>query len=472
MIEISRHTQASLAPELQIKVAGLGGAGLSALDRIQLDGLDVAELIAINTDAQSLAGSVAPIKVQLGRNTTRGLGAGGDPEIGYAAAEEALDEVRSVLEGASLLFLCVGLGGGTGSGAAPLLANLARQQSALVVVFATMPFTFEGRRRMAQAEEALASLQQQADVVICFENDKMGDAVSPRAGIQEAFAAADQTISQSVRAIAGLLQGQGGLINVGFDELATALRAHAPRCLFGYGEAEGDNRAHAALERALRNPLMDRGRMLADAENLLVHVSGGPSMTLNEVQILMEELNRHISDTTRLLFSTSVDPRLAGRMTVTLLSAITATAAEAAPQIVERAPLPAVAEPARETLAARKRPIPALEPVAVVPVFVQPFPAPVAIEAPEPPAAPMVAPAPVEVPQRAAAPVASAATDPAVAPNAGKPNGRPKTAKEEKQEQMFFEPVTRGRFEKSEPTIVDGQDLDVPTFLRQNVRVK
>lgn len=455
MIDISRHPAASLRSELQIKVVGLGGAGLNALDRIQLDGLDVAELIAINTDAQSLAACVAPVKVQLGRGTTRGLGAGGDPEVGYAAAEEAIDEVRAVFEGASLLFLCVGLGGGTGSGSAPLLANLARQQSALVVVFATLPFTFEGRRRMAQAEEALASLQQQADVVICFENDKMGDAVSPRAGIQEAFTAADQTISQSVRAIASLLQRRGGLINVGFDELTTALRAQTPRCLFGFGEAEGDNRAHAALERALRSPLMDRGRMLEDAENVLVHVSGGPTMTLNEVQILMEELNRHISDTTRLLFSTSIDPRLGGRMTLTLLTALsgeTRAPLAAVPRIELPAPVPIeIRAPVRAVeLAAKADPVP--EPVAAKVEHDVAPPVPTASS----PAASSTPPAPV----------------PAVSKVGSKPNGKPKAAKEEKQEQMLFEPVTRGRFEKSEPTIVDGQDLDVPTFLRQNVRVK
>jgi cell division protein FtsZ len=196
MIELPRSSSAGQQPEPTIKVIGLGGAGANALDRIQLDGIDGAELIAMNTDAQALAANVAPQKVQLGRGTTRGLGTGGDPELGYAAADEAADDVKAALEGATMVFLCTGLGGGTGSGAGPLIANFARQAGAIVIAFATMPFAFEGRRRMAQAEEALASLQQQADVVVCFENDRMGDAVSPRAGIHEAFAAADQTLSQ------------------------------------------------------------------------------------------------------------------------------------------------------------------------------------------------------------------------------------------------------------------------------------
>ncbi len=444
MIELPRLQTPGSKPDLTIKVIGLGGAGSNALDRIQLDGVENAELIAINTDLQALAGSVAPAKIQIGRATTRGLGTGGDPEIGYAAAEEAAEEVKGALEGSSLAFLCVGLGGGTGSGAAPLIANFARQQHAIVIAIATMPFSFEGRRRTAQAEEALASLSQQADVVICFENDRMGDAVSPRASIQEAFAAADQTISQSVRAIASILHRRG-LVHVGFDELASALRAQNPRCLFGFGEADGDNRAHAALERALRNPLMDRGRLLADAHNVLVHVAGGPSMTLNEVTLLMEGFNRHISDSTRLFFSTAVDPQLGGRMTVTVLSSIGAVVAAPAFTLtprIERVSPPIAIIPDQELIA-----VP--EPIVPHPVVTPVENHPVAATAE--PAVPTSRETPARQP---------------------KSNGKPKPTREEKQEQMSFEPVNRGRFEKSEPTIVDGQDLDVPAFMRMNVRVK
>lgn len=515
MIALPRTNTPGLHPDLVIKVIGLGGAGANALDRIQLDGFDGAELIAMNTDSQSLAGSVAPVKVQLGRQTTRGLGTGGDPELGYSAAEETGDEVRNAIEGATLAFVCVGLGGGTGSGAAPLIANYARQQGALVVAFVTLPFTFEGRRRMAQAEEALASLRQQADVVICFENDKMGDAVSPRAGIQEAFSAADHTISQSVRAIAALLQRRG-LVHAGLDEITAILRAQNARCLFGVGEADGDNRAHTALERALRTPLMDRGRLLSDVSQLLVHVAGGPTMTLNEVTLLMEELNRHISDTTRLLFSTAVDPRLGNKMSVTILSSLAAGAVELAPAPVARvapapAPLPvptapapvAAAEPAvieaPQVQAEDPAPVPVQAPLvrrsrSIPAPVVAPAPAPVEAEPePEPeviaPAAVLVKPGPVITPPIPAAPVAPVApvsphapapvpvSEPAddarIAAKGPKVAGvKPRTSREEKQEQMQFEPVNRGRFEKSEPTIVDGQDLDIPAFMRMNVRVK
>jgi cell division protein FtsZ len=468
----NHRNPSSLSGDARIKIIGLGGAGSNALDRIKLDGLSGAELVAINTDMQALTGSVAEEKVQLGRATTRGLGAGGDPEVGYAAAEEGVEDLKAALDGAKIVILCVGLGGGTGSGAARIVAAVARELQAFVVVVATMPFTFEGRRRMAQAEEALGSLQRNADLVICFENDRMGDSVSPLAGIQEAFSTADQTISQSVRALAGMAQ-QRGLVHIGFDELATMLKAageHGARCLFGYGEAEGDNRAHEALARSLKSPLMDKGRMLEDARNVLISVSGGAGMTLNEVQILMEEFNRHISDQNRLHFGASVDHRLGQKITVTILSAVEgavngsaavhlarpAARVESSPVSVPPAPRPS--EPA---------PAPAPEPV---------------LRTPEPDAAP-ASPEPkisfVDTDEAVSPPPpepepARAHAEPALAPAAtaapAKSGGKSKA--QAKQEQMQFEPVTRGRFEKSEPTIVDGQDLDVPTFLRRNVKVK
>ena len=459
MIEIKRHHQATSETDLRIKIFGLGGAGSNALDRILLDGFESAELIALNTDVQALTSSVASTKVQIGRNTTRGLGAGGDPEVGYAAAEEGADEIKTALEGATMVFLVAGLGGGTGSGSAPLIASYARAQSAMVVAFVTMPFTFEGKRRRLQAEEALESLQQYADVVICFENDKMGEVVSPRAGIQEAFLVTDQTISQSVRAISGLVQRQG-IVRMGFDELQTALRRQNPRCLFGYGEAEGDNRAHAALERALKSPLMDRGRLLEDAENVLVNVIGGPGMTLNEVQILMDELNRHIGDETRLLFGTAVEPRMGNRMAVMLLSALDGNvprSAAAAPPAAQ--PEPAAAAPDRTAqpafaIVAREAEVEATEePQEMIPVLASIPPAPL-----------------MPQPERVAAKLSPATHLGQSAASAAE--AKKKREREAKPEQLTFEPVARGRFEKSEPTIVDGQDLDVPAFMRRNVRVK
>ncbi len=495
---------------IPIKIIGLGGAGSNVLDRMVLEGVEKGDLIAANTDVQSLASSVATHKVQLGREVTRGLGAGGDPDLGYEAAREANDELRHALADARMVFLCVGLGGGTGSGAAPVIAEMARENGAMVICFATMPFGFEGKRRNAQATAALAQLQAICSAVVCFENDKMGDIVAPKAGVHQAFAAADVTITQSVRAIAGIIQ-RPGLVRIGFDDLLAALRNPNARCLFGYGEAETDNRSHDALTQALKNPLMDRGRMLEEAVSVLVHVAGGPGMTLSEVEILMGELNRHVGDETQIFFGTAVDSRMGNRMAVTIISSLAAEGGVvAAPKPVRKLaskmvpPTPQLElppepkpepepEPETETEPELEPgPEPELEPIplgnlefeeAVEPAPLQmieaTFPEPVDEEepvrqptvepAPEPPveAAPLEPP-PMLEPEPAQPRVLLPKTKPAPAPI--RPPKPERTVA--KQELMQFESVTRGRFEKSEPTIVEGQDLDVPTFLRKNVKVK
>jgi cell division protein FtsZ len=344
-----------------------------------------------------------------------------------------------------------------------------------------MPFTFEGKRRRKQAEEALAAIEREADAVICFENDKMGEAVPPQAGIHQAFASADLTVSQSVRAIASLFK-RPGLIHIGFDDLRVALQNHGARSVFGFGEAEGDNRANESLARALKNSLMDRGRMLGEARSVLVNICGGPEMTLNEVQILMEELGKHISDDAQIRFGASVDRAMGSRMSVTIISSV---AGEAAPVAVPQpvAELKPVARPRRaprvEPSTAPK--IEALEeadeePVADLPVEKKQVAAEETFFATTPetkePAVAKKAPhveQPIPrptLPTFTTRPSKFAPEPPAI------PVAAPAKAPQEKQEVLQFEPVTRGRFEKSEPTIVDGQDLDVPTFLRRNVKVK
>src|SRR4030095_7550763 len=323
MIQLSRNYSLPEKKEddFAIKIIGVGGACASALDRIVLDGMEHAEMIAVNTDVQSLASSVATRKVQIGREITRGLGAGGDPELGYNAAQASADELREAMQGARMVFVCAGLGGGTGSGAAPCVVRMAHETGALVVAFATLPFAFEGKRRTAQATEALQELQRASDAVVCFENDRMGDIVLPKAGIHQAFAVADVTISQSVRSIVNVIR-RPGLIRIGFDDLLVALRSKNGRCLFGFGESDTDNRAHEAIARALKNPLMDRGRMLEKARAVLVQVAGGPGMTLSEVEIVMQDLGRPIEDHTQIIFGTAVDGKMGNRLSVTLISSL------------------------------------------------------------------------------------------------------------------------------------------------------
>jgi cell division protein FtsZ len=492
MIQLNRNYNLPEKAEedIPIKVVGVGGAGTNVLDRIVLDGLDKADLIAINTDVQSLASSVAATKVQLGRTVTRGLGAGGDPEVGYNAAYESADEIRQALRDSRMIFVCTGLGGGTGSGAAPAVAQVARENGSLVLGFATLPFGFEGKRRLAQAHEALAKLREHSDAVICFENDRLGDMVAPKAGIHQAFAAADQMISQSVRSIVNLIQ-RPGLIRIGFDDLLAALKSPSGRCLFGYGESDSDNRAHDALAQALKNPLMDRGRMLADASHVLVQVCGGPGMTLTEVEILMQDLGKHIRDETQIIFGTTVDSRMGNRLSVTLISSLASEDEEVAP--------PVAAKPARVPKAVTPPTPPEPEPVipdqpsiweqqpeetlaiaSETAVVEQTAFAEELIETEEPAPPQPVWPEPIaEIVSEEPAFEESPSQQP---PRVILPKKKPTIFKEAKpvaekkpqarQEVMQFEPVTRGRFEKSEPTIVEGQDLDVPTFLRKNVRVK
>src|SRR4051794_3979175 len=446
---------------IPIKIVSVGGAGLNALDRIVLDGLERADVVAINTDVNSLTSSVATRKVQLGRSVSRGLGAGGDPDVGYQAALESADEIREAMADASVIFICAGLGGGTGSGAAPYIAQAAREAGALVIAFVTLPFGFEGKRRNVQAHEALARLSEFAHAVVCFENDRMGDLSPPQAGIHQAFAMADITISQSVRSIVALIQ-QPGLIRIGFDDLLAALNTCNSRCLFGYGESASDNHPHEALTQALKNPLMDRGRMLADATHVLVQVAGGPGMTLSEAEILMQELGRHVSDQTQILFGAAVDARLGDRLSVTIISSLSAE---------EEADLLGTAPTANNAQAAAQEPeIQTEEPTLEVQSVEETirFEESVTTEA-----EPLISSEPPVMPTRNGEPEhATTAQQEKSVPSKPKKEPVEKSETPAKQEVLQFEPITRGRFEKSEPTIIEGEDLDVPTYLRKHIKVK
>jgi cell division protein FtsZ len=291
----------------------------------------------------------------------------------------------------------------------------------------------------------------------------MGDLVAPQAGIHQAFAMADTTISQSVRSIVNLIQ-RPGLIRIGFDDLLAALRTRNGRCLFGFGESDSDNRAHDALTQALKNPLMDRGRMLADAAHVLVQVAGGPGMTLAEVEVLMQELGRHVNEQTQILFGTVVDARLGDRLSVTIISSLAADD-DFISQSRDGGTLSSdsVQQPDREDYETAPQTNGEPEPTAMEPVRAE---GSILFEEP--------------VPAEAISAAAFVPSEPE--PLTHSPEKKPVLQKEEKppaeksvqakQETLQFEPVTRGRFEKSEPTIVEGEDLDVPTYLRKNIKVK
>jgi cell division protein FtsZ len=320
MIEFPRDAQNTI-PSSSVKIVGLGGAGTNMLDRVVLDGMDGAEMLAINTDIRTLSGSVARDRIQLGRNLTKGLGSGGDPELGQQAVLEAEGEVRAALKGRKIVFLCVGLGGGTGSGAAPIVCRIAREEGAFVVVFATMPFGFEGRRRREQADTALNELAVLSNALVTFDNNRMGDLVLAKQGIHEAFAAADRMISESIKAVIRLVI-RPGLINVGLDDLMTALRTTRSRCLFGSGISSGKDRAQKALRNALNSPLLDQGALLKDAETVLVHLCGGEDLTLYEIELLMQSLSKYVPDKAHVLFGAAVDPSMGDHLSITMVSSL------------------------------------------------------------------------------------------------------------------------------------------------------
>lgn len=331
MIELTRTHEAH--SEWNVKVLGVGGAGTHAADRLTRDGLAAVEILAANTDARALSSAATSNRIVLGHGLTRGLGAGGDPELGRAAAMESLAAVGERLAGASLVILLAGLGGGTGSGATPCIAQIARAQGSHVAVFATLPFTFEGRRRREQALEALDALREHADFVVCFENDRMPSVADPASGIEDAFESVDSLLAQAVRAITEMTRRRN-VLHSGIDEIASTVAEPRSTALFGYGVADGEERARAAVARAFDNPLLDTDGALGLVSRLWVYVAGGPDMRWSEVQTLMSEISERVSPDVRLFFGAAVDPSMVGSISVTLLGGIPGTAGVAPSQAV------------------------------------------------------------------------------------------------------------------------------------------
>ncbi len=325
MVEFQRTQERELTTVSPVKicVVGVGGGGLNVLDRISLDRLMEASLVTMHTDVRVLGHSMTPVKIQLGVDIMRGIGSGGDPELGRDAALASKEQIQAALKGHDLVFICAGLGGGTGSGAAPVVAEIAKELGAMTFVFATMPFSFEGRRRLKQAEIALEELQRSADALILFENNRMGELVLPKEGIQKAFSQADQLIGHSVRAISTMV-AQPGIVRMGLSDIMAALHSPNARCLFGFGEARGNNRVSEVVKRAMSSPLVNQGLMLQNARNLLVHVAGGESLTLAEVEALMKLLSKHVPEHTQIMFGLSIDAKLGDLMTLTLISSLSA----------------------------------------------------------------------------------------------------------------------------------------------------
>jgi cell division protein FtsZ len=301
----------------KIQVVGVGGAGLNAVNRMIDAGINQVEFVAVNTDMQQLQISDAETKIHIGRDLTQGLGSGSDPAIGRKAAEESYDQVKHALRGADMVFVTAGEGGGTGSGAAPIVAQIAKSLGALTVGIVTTPFKFEGTKRRSQAESGVDSLRRECDTTIVIPNDRLLEVLDRSTSMLDAFKIADDVLRQGVQGICDLIT-LPGLINLDFADVRTIMEGSGT-ALMGIGFSSGtENRAREAAERALRSPLIDTE--LGAARGILLSIAGGDDLTLLEVNEAAEVIRQTATDETQIIFGATIDDRLTGQVWVTVIA--------------------------------------------------------------------------------------------------------------------------------------------------------
>ncbi len=299
-----------------IRVVGVGGAGLNALHRMMDAGIAQVDYVAVNTDLQALAVSDAPTKIHIGEGVTHGLGSGADPAVGRQAAEEAEDQLKAALRGSDMVFVTAGEGGGTGTGAAPVVARIARELGALTVGIVTTPFRFEGTRRRTAADQGLEALRAACDTVISIPNDRLLEVLDRSTSMVDAFRIADDVLRQGVQGICDLITTPG-LINLDFADVRTVMQ-DAGSALMGIGYATGATRAREAAERALGSPLIDAE--IVRARGILLSIAGGDDLSLVEVNEAAEVVRQTATDETNIIFGATVDPRLTGQIWVTVVA--------------------------------------------------------------------------------------------------------------------------------------------------------
>ena len=299
-----------------IKVVGVGGAGGSAVNRMKDAGLTGVQFIAMNTDAQALHNSKADIKLHLGKSTTGGLGAGANPTVGEAAANESRDEIREVLEGADMVFVTIGAGGGTGSGAGYVVAEVARELGILVVGVATKPFSFEGEKRRQNAEWAISQLGRHVDTLITIPNDRLLQTIDRRTPLLETFKIADDVLRQGVQGISELIT-EHGLINLDFADVR-AIMSNAGSALMGIGRASGDNRAALAAQQAIESPLIEVS--IDGAKGVLFNVTGGYDMSMSEIQEAAEIITSAVSPDANIIFGATLKAELEDELIITVIA--------------------------------------------------------------------------------------------------------------------------------------------------------
>lgn len=408
--------------DVGIKLIGIGGGGSNAVDRLKMENLDRLQLAVVNTDLKALGTSPVQDKVLIGAGLTRGLSAGGDPELGRKAAEADADKLVEVVKDTDLVFLVAGLGGGTGSGAAPVVAQIASEAGALVIAFVTLPFSFEGGRRARQAEEALAELRRTCDAVIPLANDMLLQEGTEQTSVLDAFARADEWIGRGVRSIWSMLS-RTGLINVDFAAVRQVFQNRGGKTLFGLGSGAGENPALAALEDLRNCPLLHTPEHARKADRLMVNITGGADLSLTRVNEIMSVVTEQFGPEAHIVMGAVIDESLQGRVELCVLG---------------------VSDVGGRTFVRRPGPPPARKP--------------------EKPAATTTA-APASTHVRT-----TVTTDRTV----GRASAAEVHASKPKQEEFGFpgEPAeNRGAFDKSDRNLFEGQDLDVPTYLRKGIKV-
>ena len=307
-------------PEIEtfakIKVVGVGGAGGAAVNRMAEAGVEGVEFIAINTDAQALHFSRAQTKIHIGKDATRGLGAGADPSVGQKAAEESAEEIKKALQGADMVFITIGAGGGTGSGAGHVVAKIAKELGILVVGFATKPFMFEGEKRRRNAEQAIEKLRQSVDTLIIIPNDKLLQTIDRQTPLLEAFKVADDVLRQGVQGISDLITVHG-LINLDFADVK-AVMSNAGSALMGIGRASGENRAVQAAQQAIESPLLEVS--IDGARGILFNVIGGNDLSMHEINTAAETITTAADPDANIIFGATISPEIEGEIIITVVA--------------------------------------------------------------------------------------------------------------------------------------------------------
>jgi cell division protein FtsZ len=300
----------------RIKVIGVGGAGGAAVNRMIESGVKGVEFVVVNTDSQALHHAKADTKVHIGKDATRGLGAGADPDVGETAAEESMDEIKSVVKDADMVFVTIGAGGGTGSGAGHVVAKIAKQEGALVVGFATKPFAFEGQKRRKNADLAIENLRNEVDTLIIIPNDRLLQTIDRQTPLLEAFKVADDVLRQGVQGISDLITVHG-LINLDFADVK-AVMSNAGSALMGIGRSSGENRAVQAAQQAVESPLLEVS--IDGARGILFNIIGGNDMSMHEINTAAETITTAADQDANIIFGATIDPDLEGEIVVTVVA--------------------------------------------------------------------------------------------------------------------------------------------------------